>query len=157
MDNVINIALVCLYILALIFSTRKPLAPLFGLIAIVLMNVVSVYMVDNKAALVDAYGFDGYAYRWQSCMACISLLWFICIQNSNRLMVIVPVALLLGLDVMSMMLSGVNTSNIDPYIAATNVLCHLTYMVGCVSGTSANYVAYHRTNKGCDEGHRGDK
>ena len=157
MDNVINIALVFLYVLALIFSIKKPLAPLVGLIAMVLMNVVSVYMVEHRDPLVSAYGFDGYAYRWQSCMACISLLWFICIQNSNRLMVVMPVALLLGFDVMSMMLSGTNTSYIDPYIAAANVLCHLTYMWGCVGGASANYVTHNRTNKSCDKSYRGHK
>jgi hypothetical protein len=157
MDNVINTALVFLYVLALIFSIKKPLAPLVGLIAIVLMNVVSVYMVEHKDVLVSTFGSGGYAYRWQSSMACISLLWFICIQNSDKPAVIVPVGLLLVLDITSMMLSEVNTSNIDPYIAAANVLCHLTYMWGCVGGVSTNYVTHNRTDKSCGKSNRGHK
>ena len=160
MDNVVNIALAFLYVLALIFSAhsdRRSFYPLVGIIAIVCMNAVSMLMVEHRESLVDAFGKSGYAYRWESAMACISLLWFICIQKSHKPLIILPVALLLGFDVMSVMLSDINTSVIDPYVAAANVLCHLTYMWGCVGGASTNYVTHNRTDKGCDESHRGHK
>lgn len=157
MDIVINIALVSLYVLALIFSRNKPLFPIFGLMAIIAMNSLSGYMQSEYHNLVDTYGFDGYAYRWESGMAFITFLWFCSIQKTERLIILIPVATLLGLDIMSMMLSTVNTSPIDPYLAIMNVFCHLTYIWGCVSGATSINTLDNSIHKGDAKGMRGYK
>jgi FtsH-binding integral membrane protein len=157
MDTAINLALVISYLYATIICRENKYLSLSGLIAVLATCVVSAWLEASQHAIEAAYGFEGYVYRWNSAMATISLLWFISIQKTNVLSILIPCATIFLIDAVLVVLSGFDHSGINNYIVLLTVACHLTYCIGCANGGNSYSASDNRNHQSFKKISRGHK
>ena len=150
-SEILNIGLVCVYVVALLLSVRRPVFALAGLVAIIAANCVSSWMTGNEQRLIELYGFDGYSLRWNGAMATIDFLWFLSIQHTHRLSILLPVGGIMALDVLLLLASHIDLTQFDSVIVALTVALHLVYCWGCINGSRVPVV--HPVRSGSHAGH----
>lgn len=151
LSEILNISLVCVYVVALLLSVRRPVFALTGLVAILAANCASAWMESNSVALIESYGFDGYSLRWNGAMATIDFLWFLSIQNTQRLAILLPVGGIMALDVLLLLASHIDLTQFDSVIVALTVALYLAYCGGCINGSRVPVV--HPVRSGSHAGH----
>lgn len=151
LSDVLNIGLVCVYVVALLLSVRRPVFAITGLVAILAANCVSAWMESNSVSMIEAYGFDGYSLRWNGAMATIDFLWFLSIQHTHRLAILLPVGGIMALDVLLLLASHIDLTQLDSVIVALTVALHLVYCWGCINGSRVPVV--HPVRSGSHAGH----
>ena len=151
LSEILNTGLVCVYVVALLLSVRRPVFALTGLVAILAANCVSAWMESNSSAMIEAYGFDGYSLRWNGAMATIDFLWFLSIQHTHRLSILLPVGGIMVLDVLLLLASHIDLTRFDSFIVALTVALHLIYCWGCINGSRVPVV--HPVRSGSHAGH----
>ena len=147
----LNIGLVCVYVVALLLSMRRPVFAITGLVAIIASNCASAWMESHSVALIESYGFDGYSLRWNGAMATIDFLWFLSIQHTHRLAILLPVGGIMALDVILLLVSHIYLTQFDSAIVALTVALHLAYCGGCINGSRVPVV--HPVRPGSHAGH----
>ena len=151
LSEILNIGLVCVYVVALLLSMRRPVFAITGLVAILAANCVSSWMAGNEQMLIESYGFDGYSLRWNGAMATIDFLWFLSIQHTHRLSILLPVGGTMVLDVLLLLASHIDLTQFDSVIVALTVALHLAYCGGCINGSRVPVV--HPVRSGSHAGH----
>lgn len=129
--------LLFVYCVTVLLSNKRPMFAVYGLMSFIVMLSIVAAFKANQADIIQEFGRDGLAYRWNAAMAFVSFLWFMLIQNTQRLTILIPVAIIFSLDLLCMFMSGINTKTIDPLISAVMVSCHLIYCFGCIHGSFA--------------------
>ena len=151
LSEILNIGLVCVYVVALLLSMRRPVFAITGLVAIIAANCASSWMSGNEQMLIESYGFDGYSLRWNGAMATIDFLWFLSIQHTHRLSILLPVGGIMALDVLLLLASHIDLTQFDSVIVALTVALHLVYCWGCINGSRVPVV--HPVRSGSHAGH----
>lgn len=151
LSEILNIGLVCVYVVALLLSIRRPVFAIAGLVAIIAANCASSWMAGNEQMFIESYGFDGYLLRWNGAMATIDFLWFLSIQHTHRLSILLPVGGIMALDVLLLLASHIDLTQFDSVIVALTVALHLVYCWGCINGSRVPVV--HPVRSGSHAGH----
>ena len=158
LSEILNIGLVCVYVVALLLSMRRPVFAITGLVAILAANFASAWMESHSVALIESYGFDGYSLRWNGAMATIDFLWFLSIQHTHRLSILLPVGGIMALDVLLLLASHIDLTQFDSVIVALTVALHLVYCWGCINGSrvpvvhpvrSGSHASRYKNHGGC--------
>ena len=95
LSEILNIGLVCVYVVALLLSVRRPVFAITGLVAILAADCASAWMESNSVAMIESYGFDGYSLRLNGEMATIVFLWFLSIVHMVSVSFLVSVFVVL--------------------------------------------------------------
>ena len=155
MDNqlglLLNYGLIACYIIAVILSGRRPLFAAVGLVAMIAVTSASILLDRYAESLIESYGFDGYSLRWDGAMATIDFLWFLSIQHTHRLSILLPVGGIMALDVLLLLASHIDITQFDSAIVALTVALHLAYCWGCINGSRVPVV--HPVRSGSHAGH----
>ena len=151
LSEILNIGLACVYVVALMLSVRRPVFAIAGLVAIIAANCASAWMESSSVAMIESYGFDGYSLRWNGAMATIDFLWFIAIQHTHRLAILLPGGGIMALDVLLLLASHIDLTQFDSVIVALTVALHLAYCGGCINGSRVPVV--HPVRSGSHAGH----
>lgn len=151
LSEILNIGLVCVYAVALLLSVRRQVFALTGLVAIIAANFASAWMESNSSAMIESVGFDGYSLRWNGAMATIDFLWFLSIQHTHRLSILLTVGGIMALDVLLLLASHIDLTQFDSVIVALTVALHLVYCWGCINGSRVPVV--HPVRSGSHAGH----
>lgn len=155
MDNqlglLLNYGLIACYIMAVILSGRRPLFAAVGLVAMIAVTSTNILLDRYAESLIESYGFDGYSLRWNGAMATIDFLWFLSIQHTHRLSILLPVGGIMALDVLLLLASHIDLTQFDSVIVALTVALHLAYCGGCINGSRVPVV--HPVRTGSHAGH----